>query len=195
MQSRRRRMPHSAALPFVIHREHGVVAGTEVTSTRDHLYGLLRLDGDRVVIQWRTSREVSRVGKEIRTDIELAPVREVELPLAALAGARTKRIWRNWWLRDALVLNASDLRAFDELTSDQYSPGLVLEHPAEVVLETRKSDRPLVREFIGELRLAISEHLLASIVVDSGRIEFDPNADARTFLSESESDTRARSRE
>jgi hypothetical protein len=37
-------MPHSAAIPFVLHRKHDVV-GLTITSTRETIHGLLRLDG------------------------------------------------------------------------------------------------------------------------------------------------------
>ena len=156
------RMLHTAALPFVLHREHGIISGGEVTSTRDELHGLVYLNGEQLIIQWRTSREISRVGHEIRTDRELTTVREVALPLSALAGASIRRVWRRWRFGEAFVLTAADLRAFDALTGEGDLPGLVLEHPAEIVLEVRRADRDLVREFVSKLRLAISEHLLAS---------------------------------
>lgn len=153
-------MLHSAALPFVLRREHGVVSGREVTSTREELYGLLRLEGERLFVQWRTAREVSRVGREIRTDRELAPIREVAIPLSGLAGARVRWAWRRWRPVQVLVLTAADLRAFDVLTGEAGTPGLVLEHPAELVLELRRTDGALAREFASELRLAVSEEML-----------------------------------
>lgn len=64
-------MLHTAALPFVLRRKHDVVSGREITSTQDQLHGLLFLDGERLTTQWRTSREISHVGSEIRTDHEL----------------------------------------------------------------------------------------------------------------------------
>lgn len=155
-------MLHTAALPFVLHRDHSAVSGFEVTSIREQLHGLLRLDGDRLVIQWRTAREITRTGREVRTDRELAPIREVAIPLSGLAGAHVRRAWRRWWLREVLVLTAADLRAFDALTGEADVPGLVLEHPAEIVVELRRSDQQLAREFVGELRLAISEHMLSA---------------------------------
>lgn len=151
----------TAALPFVLRREHGVVSGGQVTSTRDELHGLLHLDGQRLLVQWRTSREVSHVGREIRTDRELAPIREVSIPLDGIAEAGVRRVWRRWWFADVLVITAADLRAFEGLAGDHDAPGLVLEHPAEVVLELRRTDREQARNFASELRLAVSEHRLA----------------------------------
>ena len=160
-------MVHSAALPFVLHREHDVINWHEVTSTREQLHGLLRVDGEHLHIQWRATRKISRVGREIRTDLELAPIREVTIPLSGVAGARIRWTWRRWPPHEVLVLTATDLRAFDALTGEGDVPGLVLEHPAEIVLDLRWSDRKLAREFVSELRLAISEHLLASLEKDS----------------------------
>lgn len=153
-------MLRTAALPFVLRRSHDIVSWEGVTSTVDVLHGLLRLSGDHLVVQWRASREISRVGPEIRVDRELAPLREVSLPLSALSGARLRRNWRKWFLGHSLILNAADLQAFDVLTGNEGVPGLVLEHPAELILEIRREDRSLARNFVSELRLAISEYLL-----------------------------------
>lgn len=176
-------MPHITALPFVLHREHGVVSGREVTSTRDHLHGLLYLNGEQLVIQWRTSREISRVGQEIRTDHELSQVREVVLPLSALADADIRRVWRRWWFGEAIVLTAADLSAFDMMSGDGDHPGILFEHPAEVVLEVRREDRNRLRAFVSELRLAISEQILASL---DGELEGRMLAGGRDSLVEGE---------
>jgi len=154
------RPPHAAALPFVIRREHGVISGREITSTRDEIHGLLRLDGERLVVQWSASRETSRVGREIRTDRALAPVREVVVPLDAVAGAQIRWDWRRWPPRQVLVLTAADLRAFQSLAGETDAPGLVLEHPAELTVELRRRDRAAAREFVAELDLALADHAL-----------------------------------
>jgi hypothetical protein len=78
-------MPHSAALPFTFRRSDDTMTGSEYTSTRETVHGLLRLDGDALHIQWRASRTTDRVGSQIRTDHEFDPVRELSVPLAALA--------------------------------------------------------------------------------------------------------------
>jgi hypothetical protein len=157
--------PHAAALPFVLRRAHDVIRAGEITSTREQLHGLLRLDGDgeRVVVQWSVARETSRVGREIRTDRELGPVREVVVPLASIAGARLRRVWRRWPPGrggDLLVLTAADLRAFEGLAGGEGVPGLVLEHPAELTVELRRQDREAAREFVAELELALAEQAL-----------------------------------
>ena len=156
-------MHHSASLPFVIRRSQDVVGLVEITSTREELHGLLRLEGDRLQVQWRSSREISRVGLEIRTDRDLAPVRDVAIPLAGIAGAHVRRVWRGWRRRDVLVLTAADLRAFEELTGTAEVSGLVLEHPAELLLELRSVDGEAARAFASELSLALAEDMLRQL--------------------------------
>jgi len=151
-------MPHSAALPFVLHRSHDEIGKGEITSTQETVHGLLRLDGDRIHVQWRVARETDRVGREIRTDREVDPVREVVLPLTAIAGASVRWRWR-WPPGPYLVLTAADLRAFEDVAG---AAGLSLDHPAELALRLRRSDRELGSEFASDLELAVAERALAA---------------------------------
>jgi diadenosine tetraphosphate (Ap4A) HIT family hydrolase len=148
-----------AALPFLIQRQDTVVRDGEVSETVEDAHGLLRLERARVVVQWSTAREVTRVGREIRTDRELGPVREAVLPLVHLAGVELKRRWWRWPASWRLVLRAADLRAFEALAGDA---GLVLEHPAELTLDLRRSDLPAAYEFVQDLELALADDMLAS---------------------------------
>jgi hypothetical protein len=86
-------MAHSAAIPFLLHRRHDVV-GVAITTTRETIHGLLRLDGDQLHVQWRIARSTDHVGMTIRSDKEIEPVREVVIPLSAIAGAAVKWRWR-----------------------------------------------------------------------------------------------------
>lgn len=145
-------MPHSAAVPFILHRSHDVVGALAITSTKETVHGLLRLDGDRLVVQWRIARSTDHVGMEIRTDRQVDPVREVVVPLSAVAGAAVR--WRWSWPPGAyLVLTAADLRAFEAVAG---AAGLSLDHPAELALRLRGADRVLGAEFAAELELAIA---------------------------------------
>lgn len=150
-------MAHSAALPFILKRSNDVI-GVEITSTRETVHGLLRLDGDRVYVQWRVARSTERVGWQIRTDREVEPVREAVIPLSAIAGATVRWQWR-WPPGPHLVLTAADLRAFEEVAG---AAGLSLNHPAELALRLRGADRALGNEFAGELELALAERALAA---------------------------------
>ena len=150
-------MPHSAAVPFLLHRTNQVV-GLSITTTRETVHGLLRLDGERLHIQWRVAKSTEHVGMEIRSDKEVGPVREVVIPLSAIAGATVQRRW-SWPPGYRLVLTAADLRAFEEVAG---AAGLSLDHPAELVLQLRRSDRALGVEFAGDLELAIAERAIAA---------------------------------
>jgi hypothetical protein len=151
-------MPSSAALPFLLTRSHDEIAGREITSTREKVHGLLRLDGEQLLIQWRVARSTDRVGaRVIRTDRELEPVREVVLPLRSIAGAAVRWRWWDWPPGPRLLLVAADLRAFEEIAG---ATGLRLDHPAELSLRLRHSDRFAAREFAGELAMALADHAM-----------------------------------
>jgi len=147
-------MPYFAALPFSLRRSRDVLGAGEITTTTERVHGLLRLDGNRLVIQWRLTRKTETLGKEIRTDEEMEPVQEVAVPLGAVAGATVRR---PWWLFGAglrLVLTAADLQAFDIVAGEG---GLKLSHPAELVLRLRRRDALAAEEFTAELALAVAE--------------------------------------
>lgn len=134
-----------------------MIGKKEITQTTETIHGLLRLDGERLLIQWRTSRETNRVGAEIRSDHELEPVREIELPLSALASAKVRWSWRAWPPGPILVLTAADLRAFEHVAGIS---GLKLDHPAELVLRLRRDDRVAAHDFAGELEMALADRAL-----------------------------------
>jgi hypothetical protein len=125
-----------------------------MTTTTERVHGLLRLDGERLVIQWRLTRKTQTLGSEIRTDEEMEPVREVVIPLRAVAGAGARRPWWSFGMALRLVLTAADLQAFDVFAGEG---GLKLSHPAELVLRLRKRDALAAEEFTAELALAKAE--------------------------------------
>jgi hypothetical protein len=149
-------MTHSAALPFFLKRSEDVIAGGSFISTSETVHGLLRLEGEQLVVQWRIARNTDHVGSEIRTDREVTPVREVVIPLAALGGGRVRASW--WpWSAGRIVLTAADLRAFEAVAGET---GLRLEHPAELVFRVRRADFDLAREFVGEIDMALADRAL-----------------------------------
>jgi len=150
-------MPHSAALPFNFKRSQDVIGVASITSTTETVHGLLRLDGDRLVIQWRLARKTDHIGSEIRTDQELEAVREVVVPLEAVAGAFARRPWLGVFGAPKLILTAADLQAFESVAGEG---GLRLKHPAELVVRIRRPDRLLAEEFAAELVLAVAERAL-----------------------------------
>jgi len=146
-------MPHSAALPFLLKRGADVFSGEGMTTTTETVHGLLRLENDRLTIQWRVGRKTEHLGSEIRTDQEVEPVQETVVPLRGVAGAVVRRRWWDWMLGPRLVLTAADLAAFEGLAGQG---GLSLDHPAELVLRLRRKDRLAAEEFGAELALAIA---------------------------------------
>ena len=168
-------MPHSAALPFILKRGDDVFDDEGMTMTRETVHGLLRLDGERLVIQWRVARRTDHLGTEMRTDKEVEPVREIVVPIESVAGSFVRHRWWHWLTGPRLVLTASDLRAFEAVAGAE---GLKLSHPAELVLRLRRGDRLAGEEFSAELALAVAESALRA-------------SDARRSI-RTESDTRRR---
>jgi len=150
-------VPHSVALPFTLKRSQDVLGASSITSTTETVHGLLWLDGDRVVIQWRLGRKTEHIGGEIRTDQEYEAVREVVVPLEVLVAAVVRRRWWEAWRAPRLILRAADLQAFEKVAGQD---GLRLEHPAELVVKIRRSDVMLAEEFSAELALAVAERSL-----------------------------------
>jgi hypothetical protein len=152
-------MTRQAAVPFHLVRSQDQFTGATVTSTREVIHGLLRLEGDRMVVQWRLARRTDHMGAmTVRSDEELGSVRELVVPLAGVAGAQVRR---RWWLprNPVLVLRAADLRAFEEVAGDG---GLKLDHPAELLLGLRRSDLLVAEEFAAEVTLAVAERALGA---------------------------------
>ena len=153
--SRRSVSPPVAALPFTFTRSSDAFKGSEYTSTSETAHGLLRVDDDRLVIQWRVSRTTERMGRGYETKEVTEPVREVSVPLNQLASAQVRPA--RLFAAPRLVLTASDLRTFEAVAGPT---GLSMEHPGELVLTIDKRHGDAAREFAGELELAISERLM-----------------------------------
>lgn len=149
-----------AAVPFHLRRSSDAFAGGSVTSTTEVVHGLLRLEGDRIVVQWRLARHTEHVGAmSVRSDEEMEAVRELVIPLSGVAGAELRG--RRWlpWNAPLLVLRAADLRAFEEVAGEG---GLKLDHPAELLLGLRRADLLTAEEFGAELAMALAERALAA---------------------------------
>jgi hypothetical protein len=148
-------MPRSAALPFLLKRGSETFSGTGMTTTKETVHGLLRLEGDTLTMQWRVGRKTEYVGAlEMSQDQEVEAVREIVVPLRAVAGAVVRYRWWHRIIGPQLILAAADLSAFEEVAG---KGGLSLDHPAELVLRLRRSDRLAGEEFSAELALAIAE--------------------------------------
>ncbi len=150
-------MSHTSALPFTVRRKTDLISGSEITSTLETVHGLLRLEDDNVIFQWRTARKIDRVGFEVSTDRELSSVREIKVPLAGLADADVRWSWLRWPPGRYLMLTASDLRSFEGLTGEG---GLFLSHPAELAIRVGRVGHDSALEFASELRLALADRAI-----------------------------------
>jgi len=149
--------PPVAVLPFVIRRSTDAFELSVYTSTTITAHGLLRVEDDRLVIQWRVSRTTDRHGLGYSSEEEHEDVRETSVPLGQLALAQLKRTWRLFGRSPRLVLTAADLRAFEVVAGPT---GLALAHPSRLELQLQRGDEAAGREFAAELELAISDHQL-----------------------------------
>ena len=116
------------------------------------------MEEDELVVQWRLQREIEKVGATIETNRELEPVREVRIPLSAIAGATVRRqAW--YFFGPRLVLAAADLAAFETMTG---AAGLALDHPATLTLKVPRGSLLQAREFAAELNLEIAERMIGA---------------------------------
>lgn len=148
-------MTSLAAVPFTLKRSTDMwTSGGEYESTKQTAHGLVRLESDRLVLQWRVAVQTQLLdgaGYETREEIE--PVQEMVIPLASVAGAVVPR--RRWWrfTGPRLVLTATNLLAFEKIAGQQ---GLKLRHPAKLVLRIGRADRLIAEEFAAELALTLA---------------------------------------
>lgn len=140
-----------ASLPFSLEGTEEVLGVSELTSTKETIHGLLRLDGDRLLIQWRLTIKTEHLGE---TDEELGDVNSVALPLDSIAEVAVRHRWWEFWLGPRLVLTATDMQAFDKIAGEE---GFHLPHPAELVLRLRRGDHLAAEEFAAEIVLALAD--------------------------------------
>lgn len=156
-------MTSLAAVPFTLKRSTDLwTSSGDYESTTETAHGLVRLESERLVLQWRVAvrtESIDGAGYETREEIE--PVQEMVIPLASVAGAVVPR--RRWWQLTGprLVLTATDLLAFEKIAGQQ---GLKLMHPAKLVLRIKRADRLIAEEFAAELALTLARQQ----VVDGG---------------------------
>jgi hypothetical protein len=163
-------MTRYGALAFTVTHNDGTYSPGNMVSVTARIHGLLRIDADRLVIQWRLARETESYGKEMKTETEVLEVQEVEVALSAIATAVVRQPWPRWLRKPSIVLTAADLRAFETLIG---AGGLERTHPAQLTLALRRADRLAAEEFVADLVLAIAERQLeggrSSVTLPPGR--------------------------
>lgn len=147
-------MTSFSAVPFTLKRSSDLWdADGGYQWTTETAHGLVRLEADQLVIQWRLAVQTEKVGDTWETNETIEPVREIVIPLAKVAGVTVPP--RRWWhiAGPRLVIAASDLLAFEKIAGEQ---GLKLKHPAKLVLRVKRADRLIAEEFAAELSLAVA---------------------------------------
>jgi hypothetical protein len=143
-----------SAVPFTLKRSSDLWdADGGYESTTETAHGLVRLEADQLVIQWRLAVQTEKMGDTWETNETIEPVREIVIPLGKVAGVTVPP--RRWWhiVPPRLVIAASDLLAFERIAGEQ---GLKLKHPAKLVLRVKRADRLIAEEFAAELSLAVA---------------------------------------
>ncbi len=159
-----------SAVPFTFKRSSDLyTSGGGYESTTEIAHGLLRLEADRLVVQWRLEvRTEAMKGDGYETREKIEPVKEIVIPLAQVAGAFVPR--RRWWkvAGPRLVITAADLLAFEKIAGQQ---GLKLKHPSKLVLRIKRADRLIAEEFAAELALTLAR------LPEVGQMKHIPAAD------------------
>ncbi len=166
------------AVPFTLKRSSDLWDAGSYTTKRETAHGLLRLELERLVIQWRLAVRTESLERASWTaKDEIGPVRETAVPLADVAGAAVPRSRWGFLKGPRLVVTAADLVAFDEIAGGH---GLKLKHPAKLVLRIRRADRLLAEEFAAELVLAVAR--LPRGGEETGPVAVPASGDAKARL-------------
>ncbi|HEX8692077.1 MAG TPA: hypothetical protein VF746_06645 [Longimicrobium sp.] len=141
-----------SAVPFTLRRQELTSAALKWEQVDTVVRGLLRLDDDDLVFQWREEASVQRWGGGggYSREKSESEVMEKRVPLAALRSARLKR---RWWLLADLALAAADLRAFEGLPGGRGS---------ELVVRVARADRSAAADLASGIELALADRLLAA---------------------------------
>jgi hypothetical protein len=92
-------------------------SGFSAVSTSFRVHGLLRLEGEQLVIQWGGTVQVQEVGLlSLQDESEVLPIEQVVVPVSDLYRAT---LAGGWW-RPRLKLEARELAALGAVPSEQY---------------------------------------------------------------------------
>ncbi len=144
-----------SAVPFTLKRSRDLfTSGGGYQTTTETAHGLVRLEAERLVIQWRLALQTALMkGARYETREEIEPVKEIVIPLAKVASATVPEGWWRTLVGPRLVITAADLVAFEEIAGQQ---GLKLKHPSKLVLRIKRADRLIAAEFAAELALGVA---------------------------------------
>ena len=125
-------------------------SATRVTTTHEVCEGLLRVDGEALVFQVLVTRTTTRVGgTSVETDRFTEPVRDIRVPISAIASIRIRRT--GWLRRREVVIAARDLKAFIDL------PGA---RAQELKIPVPREHADAAAELVGTVELAMADYAL-----------------------------------
>ncbi len=114
------------------------------------LHGVLRLAGDKLVLEWSGTRHLSEAGRgSARSVTEPVPVSRVVLPVASLGRIALRQ---RWW-RPRIELVSNDLAAV---------AGVPSARGGRIELAIARSDRHSAADLISRIELAAADHALAA---------------------------------
>jgi hypothetical protein len=138
------------AVPFTLKRQETTYASSRWEQVDTVVRGLLRLDDDELVFQWREEDTVTQGGFGYSQEKSESEVMEKRVPLAAL---RSARLQRRLWLFTDLVLAAADLRAFAGVPGRRGSG-------TELAVRIARADRSAAADLASSIELALAHRLL-----------------------------------
>jgi hypothetical protein len=150
---------------FVKSKDAQVGGPTQVTTTHELCEGLIRVDGEALVFQVLVTRTVTRIGgSSVHTDRSTEPVREIRVPIEALASIRVRRT--GWLRRREVVITARDLKIFIDV------PGA---RAQELKIPVTRQYADVAAELVGTVELAMADHAL-KLAESGGLPELSPGS-------------------
>ena len=123
---------------------------TRVHTTHELCEGLARVEGDALMFQVLVTRTTTRVGgSSVQTDRSTEPVRDIRVPISALASIRIRRT--GWLRRREVLITARDLKVFIDL------PGA---RAQELRIPVLRQHADAAAEFVGTVELAMADYAL-----------------------------------
>lgn len=143
------------ALPFHLRvPDQAEINGPEITTISHRLWGVARIEGAAVVLEWGGTREVARVKPgALRSTPEAVPTGEVRLAVTGVVAAAL----RGGWWRPRLEIRLRELRQVLPF------PGMV---PGVLLLWLARRDRRAAREFLVTLEVEQADAALRAAESD-----------------------------
>ncbi len=119
------------------------ITGADISSTTFRFHGLLRFDGQELLLEWAGTADIDEVsGLDVRSETISLPAESLAVPIERI---RTVELHPGWW-RPHLEVTGSDLGALATVPSEQRG---------RVRFWLSRPDRPLAARVADAIRLAL----------------------------------------